>query len=94
LVRGVPYGTQYPQELRDILVGNGTLNADYTPNESTAARLGWRLVDAADVPVSERDWLDSAERQRLLESSAESTRQQPTRVAPQLNAASRGGRER
>jgi hypothetical protein len=48
--RGVPFGMQYPKELRDVLVGSGILNADYTPNEATAARLGWRLLDADEMP--------------------------------------------
>jgi hypothetical protein len=43
--RGVPFGTQFPEGLRRILVENGTLNADFTPNEATAARLGWELAD-------------------------------------------------
>jgi len=43
--RDVPYGTQYPQAVRDLLIENGTLNADYTPNETTAARLGWELSE-------------------------------------------------
>lgn len=42
-VRGVPFGTQYPEAVRRILVENGTLNPDFTPNEATAARLGWPL---------------------------------------------------
>ena len=42
-VKGVPFGTQYPQALRNILVKSGVLNADYTPNEATATRLGWKL---------------------------------------------------
>ncbi|MEL6904455.1 MAG: VCBS repeat-containing protein [Planctomycetota bacterium] len=42
-VRGEAYGTQYPDTIRELLVENGTLNADYTPNESTAATLGWTL---------------------------------------------------
>jgi hypothetical protein len=41
----VPFGTQFPEGLRRILVENGTLNADFTPNEATAARLGWELAD-------------------------------------------------
>jgi hypothetical protein len=45
--RGVPYGAQYPDELRRILVENGTLNPDFTPSEATAARLGWELRDPA-----------------------------------------------
>jgi hypothetical protein len=48
--RGEAFGTQYPQELRDMLVRNGTLNPDYTPNEETAARLGWDLLDQEDKP--------------------------------------------
>jgi len=47
-VRGVPFGAQYPPDLRAILVENGILNPDYTPNEQTAARMGWDLEDAAD----------------------------------------------
>jgi hypothetical protein len=48
--RGVPFGGQWPKALRDILVKNGVLNADYTPNEATAARLGWKLLDADEMP--------------------------------------------
>jgi len=40
---GQAYGKQYPDALRDILVENGTLRPDYTPNEATANRLGWTL---------------------------------------------------
>ena len=50
VLRGVPYGNQYPQALRDILVENGILNPDYTPNEVTAAKLGWELRDPDEVP--------------------------------------------
>ncbi len=46
--RGVPYGTQYPEDLRKVLVENGILNTDFTPNEATAARMGWTLVDPAE----------------------------------------------
>jgi hypothetical protein len=48
--RDVPFGTQYPDALRRILVENGTLNPDFTPNEATAARLGWELRDAVESP--------------------------------------------
>ncbi|HKE01391.1 MAG TPA: hypothetical protein VKE69_10310 [Planctomycetota bacterium] len=51
--RGVPFGTQYPEALRRILVENGILNADFTPNEETAARLGWDLRDPE--PANVRD---------------------------------------
>jgi hypothetical protein len=64
-VRGVPFGTQYPKELRDVLVANGILNADYTPNEATAARLDWKLKDPEQVPARERWWLTAEERERL-----------------------------
>jgi len=40
---GLEYGHQFPRELRDIMVQNGTLNSDYTPNLETAFRLGWTL---------------------------------------------------
>lgn len=49
-----PFGTQYPQAIRDMLVENGILNPDYTPNELTASRMGWSLeIDPvlADQPV-------------------------------------------
>jgi hypothetical protein len=54
-VAGVPFGMDYPKSYRDILVRAGILNADYTPNEVTAQRLGWNLelpksVDTVDVP--------------------------------------------
>jgi hypothetical protein len=29
-----------------MLVDNGILNPDFTPNEVTAARMGWPLADA------------------------------------------------
>ena len=65
-IRGVPFGTQYPDELRDILVKNGTLNPDYTPNEATAKRLGWKLEDPANVPAHRRWWLTVEERNKLV----------------------------
>ena len=64
-VRGIPYGTQYPEELRRILVENGILNADFTPNEATAKRLGWKLMNPEDVPIDRRWWLNASERQAL-----------------------------
>lgn len=49
-----PYGTQYPEAIRRLLVENGTLNADLTPNVETAARLGWPLkVRAQPVPLGD-----------------------------------------
>ncbi len=53
--RGVPYGTQYPEAYRRILVENGILNPDFTPNEATAARMGWVLADpSASAETSPR----------------------------------------
>ncbi|MCB9914914.1 MAG: VCBS repeat-containing protein [Planctomycetes bacterium] len=43
-VAGVPYGTQYPPSYRAILVENGILEPDFTPNLATAAALGWELA--------------------------------------------------
>jgi hypothetical protein len=54
-LRGVPFGTQYPDDYRQILVDNGILNADYTPNETTAAALGWTLKDAVEQVHQEPD---------------------------------------
>jgi hypothetical protein len=65
-VKGVPFGTQYPEALREILVKNGVLNPDYTPNEATAAQLGWKLKDPSEIPVEERWWLPTEEWQRLM----------------------------
>jgi hypothetical protein len=50
LYRGVPFGTQYPEEIQHILIDSGLLNADLTPNEDTAARLGWELEQAERAP--------------------------------------------
>jgi hypothetical protein len=45
-VRGEAFGEVLRPAQRQRLVDNGTLNTDFTPNEATAARLGWRLKDA------------------------------------------------
>jgi hypothetical protein len=45
--RDEPYAMQLPRGVRDLLVENGILNADFTPNETTAARMGWELRDPA-----------------------------------------------
>lgn len=44
-VRGVLYGTQDREPHRQNLVENGILNPDFTPNEATAAMMGWTLRD-------------------------------------------------
>ncbi len=43
--RDEPFGAELPPAVRQLLVDNGTLNPDFTPNEHTAARMGWTLVD-------------------------------------------------
>jgi len=84
VVKGVPYGTQFPKALRAILVKNGILNPDYTPNEETAARLGWKLLEPDDVPVEERWWPTDDEGTHRVE---------PTGPPPAA-AAAREGRRR
>jgi hypothetical protein len=44
--RDEPYGAALPPAVRQMLVDNGILNPDFTPNEVTAARMGWPLADA------------------------------------------------
>lgn len=51
-VRGRAFGTQYPEDLRRVLVQNGILNPDFTPNEDVARSMGWKLIDAASDPES------------------------------------------
>jgi hypothetical protein len=43
--RGVPAYMDMPLAWRLILVQNGILNADFTPNEATYAKNGWKLID-------------------------------------------------
>jgi hypothetical protein len=40
-----PFGTQYPDALRQVLVENGLLNPDFTPNAATHARLERELPE-------------------------------------------------
>ncbi len=44
-VQGEPFGAELAAEVRALLIANGTLRADFTPNEATADRLGWTLID-------------------------------------------------
>ncbi len=44
---GAPFGTQYPDSYRQILVENGILNADFTPNEATMAVMEQALEEYA-----------------------------------------------
>lgn len=66
-VRGVPFGTQYPPAIHELLIESGILNPDLTPNETTAQRLGWRLLDPSEVPACERHWLSAEERRAAEE---------------------------
>jgi hypothetical protein len=45
--RGVPAFPEMPLAWRMILVENGILNPDFTPNEATYAKHGWTLIDPA-----------------------------------------------
>nr|HMQ23866.1 hypothetical protein [Planctomycetota bacterium] len=49
VLRGVPYAGYMPAAYRQLLVENGILNADFTPNEAMAVKLGWQLVDPAQT---------------------------------------------
>lgn len=49
-VRGEPWGAWLPEGERKLLVENGTLRPDFTPDEATAAALGWTLADPAASP--------------------------------------------
>ena len=59
--RGVPYGTQYREGHRRILVENGILNPDFTPNEQTAARMRWNLRDPTSKELSRYEVARAAE---------------------------------
>ncbi len=47
---GQAFGTQYPAGLQAVLIANGILNPDGTPNEQTASEQGWDLRDVSTVP--------------------------------------------
>ncbi len=46
--RNEPYSEDKSERYKQILIQNGTLNPDLTPNEATARRLGWELKDRED----------------------------------------------
>ena len=64
-MKDVPFATQLPIELRDMLVSTGILNSDYTPNEDTAERLGWILRGPEDpeYPAIFKDVKSNADHQ-------------------------------
>jgi len=59
--RDVPFGAELRPLVREMLVENGVLNPDYTPNETTAARMGWALLDAAEAVELPRPVQQAAE---------------------------------
>jgi len=69
---GSDFSTHFPEGLLQILVENGTLNPDFSTNEVTAARMGWKLGDLSAIAAreaaasSEQPRLE-LERERLLE---------------------------
>jgi hypothetical protein len=64
-VFGEPVFPQFNSDYRRILVENGTLNADFTPNMETAARLGW-IPEEPEVKLS-AEALKAQRRSRLIE---------------------------
>ncbi len=54
-IRGVEFGRQFTKGQRQILVENGILNADFTPNEETAAKMGWPLRDPTPEELVEHN---------------------------------------
>ncbi|MHC4942274.1 MAG: FG-GAP-like repeat-containing protein [Planctomycetota bacterium] len=75
--RGKPFGTQYPDALRRILVENGTLNPDFTPNQSAATKMGWKLRDFDEVYPS---ILNKRERASLKNQLLDQDPDEPERV--------------
>ncbi len=60
---GKPFGTQYPDSYRQIMVENGLLNPDFTPNQAVIASLASQL----EVYLER---LTPAERQALIAGQA------------------------
>ena len=89
-VRGVPYGQQFPEAYRKLLVANGILNADFTPNEVTARKLGWKLIEPEDVAPLDRHWLSAEERERLHAAAIKA--EHPERSPDSRPAQNRSGR--
>ena len=89
-IRGVPFGPGLPDSFRKLLVANGTLNEDFTPNEQTARKLGWKLIDPSEVPIAGRYWLSVAERDRLR---SEAQRDERVTVAQEEAASSAQAKE-
>lgn len=58
-VAGVPFGPSLPPDYRRLLVENGLLNPDYTPNLGTSSLLGWELREPT-LEELESSWAEEA----------------------------------
>jgi len=79
LWRGRPFGAGLPQVVRDMLIENGTLNEDYTPNETTANSLGWTLRERPE-PTRDLALRTQATAQTEREPAAPRTERRPQPV--------------
>jgi len=52
--RGVPFGGSLRPAVRALLVGNGLLNPDFTPNEARILQLGWKLQEPGTLRLPAR----------------------------------------
>ena len=73
-LRGIEFGTQYPEAYRQILVENGILNPDYTPNEVTAATMGWTLAEPIEPELREESEALRQARTRAIATPGERAR--------------------
>jgi hypothetical protein len=64
-VFGEPVFPQFNSDYRRILVENGTLNADFTPNMETAARLGW--IPSKPEPDASAEELEAQRMIKLID---------------------------
>ena len=64
-VFGEPVFPQFNSDYRRILVENGTLNADFTPNMETAARLGW--IPSKPEPDASTEELEAQRMIKLID---------------------------
>lgn len=65
-IANIEYGWHLPPALRSLLVENGTLNPDFTPNLQTAAVLGWTLRVPTQVDVEREAKRLSATRTEVM----------------------------
>jgi hypothetical protein len=85
-VKGEPFGTQYREAYRELLVENGILNPDFTPNETMAARMGWKLEDPEEHRPIRRHVLTEEQAakvaERLEQMKGESANEKDERPQP------------